>query len=48
MARRIIEVLAHALRERSTDDPVHFHQGSMGEPAVCYDAACTSPRLSVR
>jgi hypothetical protein len=38
--------LAQALRDRP-DDLVHFHQGSTGEPAACYDAGCGSPRLSV-
>jgi hypothetical protein len=26
---------------------VHFHQGPQGRPAVCDDAGCQSPRLSV-
>jgi hypothetical protein len=48
MARRIIEAIAHALREPASADLVHFHQGSTGEPAVCYDTGCTSPQLTVR
>ena len=47
MARRLIAVLAQALRERSSADPVHFHQGAMGQPVVCYDDGCASPRLTV-
>jgi hypothetical protein len=27
-------------------DTVHFHAGE-GQPEVCYDAGCTSPRLDV-
>ena len=47
MARRILAVLATALRPQP-DDLVHFHQGATGEPAACYDAGCTNPRLTVR
>jgi hypothetical protein len=47
MARRILAALAQRLREQP-DDIVHFHQGAGGQPAACYDAGCTSPRLSIR
>jgi hypothetical protein len=46
MARRIIAAIAGALREQPTD-VVHFHQGAEGQPAACYDAGCSSPRLSI-
>ena len=26
---------------------VHFHQGPAGEPAPCFDEACTRPRMTV-
>jgi hypothetical protein len=28
-------------------ETVHFHQGPQGQPAPCFDHACTSPRLDV-
>jgi hypothetical protein len=46
MARRIIAAISSALREQPTEI-VHFHQGSAGQPAACYDAGCAFPRLSV-
>jgi hypothetical protein len=27
---------------------VHFHRGPQGQPAPCYDARCSIPRLSVQ
>jgi hypothetical protein len=27
---------------------VHFHSGPHGQPAVCFDAGCSNPRLDVR
>lgn len=48
MALRILARLADAFRDDASDDePVHFHQGPHSEPTVCYDAHCSSPRLSV-
>jgi hypothetical protein len=29
------------------EETVHFHAGE-GQPEVCFDADCTSPRLDVR
>jgi len=29
------------------DAHVHFHRGPSGAPAVCHDAGCDQPRLSV-
>ena len=45
--RRIIRVIAGAFRDTPADAPVHFHQGPLGDPAVCYLDNCTSPRLKV-
>jgi hypothetical protein len=41
--------LATLLNGRSgTGDPHHhFHQGPQGQPAVCHDRGCSSPRLTV-
>jgi hypothetical protein len=46
MARRILAAIAGALREQPAE-LVHFHQGAEGQPAVCYDTGCGSPRLSI-
>jgi hypothetical protein len=46
MARRILAAIAGALREQPAE-LVHFHQGPEQHPAPCYDAGCTSPRLSI-
>ena len=32
---------------KSEDAHVHFHRGPSGAPAVCHDAGCPMPRLSV-
>jgi hypothetical protein len=47
MARRIVAALKRALGEQRVEPQVHFHQGSLGQPAVCHVAGCTSPRLDV-
>jgi hypothetical protein len=47
MTRRLIGVVARALREAPADTQVHFHQGSLGQPAVCHDRRCARPRLDV-
>jgi hypothetical protein len=48
MTRRILAALNRALfAESKHSDEVHFHQGSHGQPAPCYDTRCTSPRLDV-
>jgi hypothetical protein len=39
--RRAITSRRHVAR------PVHFHNGPQGEPAVCFDECCDSPRLDV-
>jgi hypothetical protein len=32
---------------KDVDGHVHFHRGPSGAPAVCHDAGCDQPRLSV-
>ena len=32
---------------RRPEPPVHFHRGPAGEPAPCFDEACTRPRMTV-
>jgi hypothetical protein len=46
MAQRILSAVRHAFRDgnRRTHD-VHFHNGPAGQPAPCFDARCSSPRL---
>ena len=36
----------HALLAEPTEK-VHFHTGSEGQPAACYDQHCTYPQLSI-
>ncbi|HEY5144924.1 MAG TPA: hypothetical protein VII98_15595 [Solirubrobacteraceae bacterium] len=45
MTRRLFGVVARALRETQADAHVHFHQGSHGQPAACYDPHCGRPHL---
>jgi hypothetical protein len=45
--RRAIHWVLDVLRDPDTEPEVHFHQGPENTPAVCYDAHCASPRLSV-
>ncbi len=44
---RLLEAVTRRLRVNPSTPSVHFHQGSEGQPAVCYDAHCPSPRLDV-
>jgi hypothetical protein len=46
MTRRIMAAVTRALFA-DPGEPVHFHQGPEGHPAVCYDANCPNPRLEV-
>ena len=46
--RRAIHWVLDVLRDPETEPAAHFHQGPESTPAVCYDAHCASPRLSVR
>jgi hypothetical protein len=46
MTRRILAAIHRALLDEPTDK-VHFHTGSEGQAAVCYDQACSRPQLSV-
>jgi hypothetical protein len=48
MARLRLRALRHALTHTHTTQPVHFHNGPQGQPAVCFDSACRRPRLDVR
>jgi hypothetical protein len=43
--RRLFSAVKLALREPQAE--VHFHKGPDGTPAVCYDARCPSPHLTV-
>jgi hypothetical protein len=47
MARRVINWIAHVMREPDVQPDVHFHAGPESLPAVCYDAHCRNPRLDV-
>ena len=49
MAQRFLSRLRHTLRsgDRATHE-VHFHSGPEGQPAPCFDARCSSPRLDPR
>ena len=47
MARRVIDWIAHLVREPDMEPAVHFHAGPESQPAVCYDAHCRNPRLDV-
>jgi hypothetical protein len=46
MTRRILAAIHRALLDEPTEK-VHFHTGSEGQPAACYDQRCTRPQLSV-
>jgi hypothetical protein len=46
MTRRILATVRRALLADPAET-VHFHAGAEGQPAVCYDAGCTNPRLEV-
>jgi hypothetical protein len=46
MARLRLRALRRALTPTTqTTQPVHFHNGPHGQPAVCFDSACSRPRL---
>jgi hypothetical protein len=47
MARRVVQWIAHVMRDQYTEPPAHFHQGPESTPAVCYDPRCGSPRLDI-
>ena len=47
MARRVIDWIAHVMRDQYTEPQAHFHQGPQSTPAVCYDPLCGSPRLDI-
>ena len=46
LTHRLRAALADALRDRHTDEPVHFHAGDHGRPYVCEDPRCSSPSLT--
>ena len=46
MTRHLQAVLGLLRRERREGPHVHFHQGSHGQPAPCFDERCPNPRLS--
>ena len=46
LTHRARAALAHALRDRHNDQPVHFHAGDHGRPYVCEDPRCSSPSLT--
>jgi len=47
MARRLLTALGRTLlHDSDAPDPVHFHTGPTGHPAVCYDRHCPNPRLT--
>lgn len=37
----------HSMFAGDTGDQVHFHRGPDGNPAVCDDARCDRPQLSI-
>jgi hypothetical protein len=46
MAQRFLSRIRHALRDGSADThEVHFHSGPEGQPAPCFNARCSSPKL---
>jgi hypothetical protein len=45
MVRRFLAAMQRGLLADQAET-VHFHAAE-GQPAVCYDADCTSPRLDV-
>jgi hypothetical protein len=45
MTRRILAAVRALLDEPT--EKVHFHTGSEGQPAACYDRSCTNPQLQV-
>ncbi len=48
MARRLLTALGRTLTGDPTDrEPVHFHSGPTGDPAVCYERHCPNPKLAV-
>ena len=45
-----IRSIRDRIRRLAADDhtqAVHFHQGPQGQPAPCFDARCSNPRLDV-
>ena len=44
--RHVLSALRSILAE-DTGERVHFHRGPNGHPAVCDDARCDRPELSV-
>ena len=47
MAREIISVLRNLFTADAAGEPVHFHSGPHGIPAVCEFHGCDRPALSV-
>jgi len=45
MHRRILNAVTRPLRQTDANSTVHFHAGPQGQPAVCHDERCDSPRL---
>lgn len=45
MARRLLTALGRTLHASDGPEPVHFHAGATGHPAVCFDRHCPNPRL---
>jgi hypothetical protein len=44
---RLIQWIAHVVRDPYTEPEPHFHSGPQSTPAVCYDARCGAPRLDI-
>ncbi len=47
MTRRLLGAVTRALRGEPTTNDVHFHQGTHGQPAVCFTRSCDRPQLDV-
>ena len=48
MRKRLLAAFVRGAREGARHEPdVHFHRGPGGDPAVCHDPLCVTPRLSV-
>jgi len=48
MPKRLLAAFVRSVREDARPEAdVHFHRGPSGDPAVCHDPLCVTPRLSV-
>jgi len=48
MRKRLLAAFVRSVREDARPEAdVHFHRGPSGDPAVCHDPLCLTPRLSV-